>query len=254
MKRKINSDQKIKNLKFIRNTCYFFNIVLILFALLERAYIINVKFNLVPILVIISIIMIIFITIMHIKNNPYKVDTLLIEILGIVLVSFFVILGDKRKNDIEFGNNSDMADATIYNVVKYVTYHKGGCSPGTIKCAGGCCYADGKHAGREDKPYYTVRYKYEISFDVGEDSYESNLWESVHIEFSNKKYAEKNKSKYSKYDRITIFYDKNNPINVREYITTDYGTEYYVILAIVILFQFVYYALFGIFVKKYIND
>lgn len=254
MKRKINNDQKIKNLKMIRNIYYSVSIVLFLFALLERINVININFNLIPVLIVLLIIVIIIISVMHLINNPNKVDTLLIEIIGIILVFSFAILGDLRKNDIKFANNSDKTEATIYNVMKYFEYHRGGCKPGQIRCSSGCCYADGKRAGSEDEPYYTVSYKYEISFIIDEKTYNSNLWEYDRKKYSSEKYAEKSKSKYSKYNNLTIFYDKDNPTNVREYITTNYGTEYYVILVIVILFQFVYYVLFNNFVKKYINN
>lgn len=254
MKKKINNDQKIKNLKMIRNIYYSVIFVLFLFALLERINIINLSFNLIPVLIVLLIIVIIIISVMHLINNSNKVDTLLIEIIGIILVFSFAILGDSRKNDIKFANNSDMTEAIVSNIYKYVTYHDGGCKGAQIDHGGWCYYANGEKAGPPSKPYYKVSYKYTVDYSIGNNAYSGEFTEDVHKEFSNKKYAEKTKSKYSKYDHIIIFYDKDNPTNVREYITTNYGTEYYVLLVIVVLFQFVYYVLFNNFVKKYINN
>lgn len=232
-----------KKLKAIIITYSIFTIIVFALALLKKYSVINSNVSLILIYFIMAIIdfCIMVVLVYQMEKVCRKKElgvSLCLSFIGIFLLVAFGIVIDIRKELIDFSKNATKIDALVYKEVeKDITKYEDNCV-GVEK--GRYCYVGDTKILMKD-PYYEIKYIYYLQYNVNGKEYTSTYREKENKKFSSKQMASSyNKSKYKKGDYITIYYDNDNPENIKSDFSLGFGMVY-VIELITIVFQCFYF-------------
>ena len=216
-----------RKLKTVIITYIIFAIVIFTLTLLKKYSVINSNFSLIFIYIIIAMIFLLTIVLLCAKSFSSKEinNSICINIVGIALLTIFAIAVDIRKELIDFSKNATRTEAFIYkDVEKDIDYHKERCTVGREK--GNYCYVgDSKHS--KEPAYYDVEFIYHLKYTVEDEIYTSTYRKQEGGKFSSEQMANSWESKYKKGDYITIYYDNDNPEEVRENFALGFGMIYF---------------------------
>lgn len=243
-----------RKLKSIIITYSMFAIIVFILALLKKYSVISSDFSLILFYFIMAIIafgiMIVFVCQMDkVCRKKEPGASLCLGLIGIFLLVAFGIAIDVRKELIDFSKNATKIDALVYkDIEKNITKHtKNNCHGVEI---GNYCYVGDNKTYFEDYDYYKLEYIYYLRYIVDDEEYTSTYSEKESKEFSSELEASKyNQAKYSKGDYITIYYDNDNPENIKGVFALGFGIAYF-FEVIAILFQIVYFIKH----KKYMKE
>lgn len=257
MVNKINNNAKQKEflkrkLKTIIITYSIFAIIVFTLSLLKKYSVINSNFSLIPFYLIMAIldfgIMIVLVCQMEKVCRTKKTGvSLCLGFIGIFLLVAFGIAIDVRKELIDFSKNATKIDALVYkDVEKDITKHKDTCVGKEI---GRYCYFGDKKR-RMKEPHYEIEYIYHLRYVVNGEEYTTIYKEKESKEFDNEQWANSyNGSKYKKNDYITIYYDNDDPENIKGNFVLGFGMVYF-FEVIALLFQIIYFIKH----KKYVKE
>lgn len=214
-------------------------------SLLKKYSIINSNFYLIPfyfVLAIItySIIIILYSKMEKIYHKKVSAASMILSLIGIFLLVFYGTAVDLKKESIDFSKNATKIDAFIYkDIEKNITKHtKHNCNGVQI---GNYCYVGDYKSYNVDYDYYQLEYIYHLRYIVNDEEYTSIYSEKESKEFSSELAASKyNQAKYKKGDYITIYYDNDNPENIKGDFSLSFGMIYFFEI-IIILFQLYYF-------------
>lgn len=256
------SNNKTKQNEFLKRklkatiiTYSIFAIIVFILALLKKYSVISSNFYLIPFYFIMAIIAfgIMLVFVLQMERKVYKRKepgaSLALGVVGIFLLVAFGIAIDIRKELIDFSKNATKIDALVYkDIEKNITKHtKNNCHGVEI---GNYCYVGDQKTYLEDYDYYKLEYIYHLRYIVDDEEYTSTYREKESKEFSSELEASKyNQSKYSKGDYITIYYDNDNPENIKGGFALGFGIAYF-FEVIALLFQIVYFIKH----KKYMKE
>lgn len=237
------ADKKKKSISIVIIYSIFVFVIVTL-SLLKKCSIINSNFYLIPfyfVLAIItySIIIILYSKMEKIYHKKVSATSMILSLIGIFLLVFYGTAIDLKKESIDFSKNATKIDAIIYkDMEKNITKHtKHNCHGVQI---GNYCYVGDYKSYNEDYDYYQLEYIYHLRYIVNDEEYTSIYSEKESKEFSSELEANKyNQAKYSKGDYITIYYDNDNPENIKGNFSTGFGMVYFIEI-IVILYQLYY--------------
>lgn len=250
MANKINNKTKQneffkKKLKTIIITYSIFAIIVFILALLKKYSIINANFSLILFYIIMAIITFIIIIVLcnQMEKNQRKKETaisILINFIGIVLLITLGISIDVRKEIIDFSKNATKTDALIIDIDKDVQFVRDNCGSNGRRHGNRCkSNTSDLEWGAED--YYQVYFTYNIQYMVENQTYISKYRSNESKpKFEYKEQATNCKPKYKKGDYITIYYDNDNPENIKGNFSLGFGMVY-AIESITIAFQCFYF-------------
>lgn len=229
-----------KKIKTVAMTYIIFATSIFILTLLKKYSVINSSFELIFIYLIMATIFLFTIVLLCAKSFSAKeINTsICINVAGIALLTIFAIAVDIRKELIDFSKNATKTEALVYkDVEKDIDYHKERCNVGREK--GNYCYVgDNKYS--KEPAYYDIEFIYHLKYNVEDEIYTSTYRTKEGGKFSSEQMANSWESKYKKGDHIVIYYDNDNPEEVRENFASGFGMVYF-FEVIAILFQFYYF-------------
>lgn len=233
-----------KKLKATIITYSIFAIIIFILALLKKYSVISSDFSLILFYFIMAIIAfgIMLVFVLQIEQKVYKRKepgvSLCLGLIGIFLLVAFGIAIDVRKELIDFSKNATKTEALVYkDVEKDIDYHEERCTIGRERADG--CYVGDNRYGKEPA-YYDVEFIYHLKYNVEDEIYTSTYRKQEGGEFSSEQMANSWESQYKKGDYITIYYDNDDPTNIRGNFALGFGMVYF-FEVIAILFQFYYF-------------
>lgn len=246
-----NKNNKIaKQNKFLKGkltaiviTYSIFASIIFILALLKKYSVISSDFFLIIFYFIMASITTIIIVLLYcqIEKVFSKKEILIatiINLIGIFILVAFGIAVDIRSELIDFSKNATKTEALVYkDVEKEIDYYQESCSAGIKK--GNYCYS-GDNKVPVNSDYYKVLCIYHLKYTVDDEIYTSIYRKQEGGKFDSEQDAKNFKSKYQKGDYITIYYDNDNPEEVRENFALGFGIIYFFEI-IAILFQFYYF-------------
>ena len=251
MANKNNNENKQKELKNIIIIYSIFAIIIFTLTLLKKYSIINSNFELLFIYIIIATFFLLTIVLLCAKSFSSKeiCNSMCINIVGIAILTIWGITIDIKKELIDFSKNATKTEALVYmDVEKDISYHKKRCNVG-IEKYNHCYVGDSEYYLEPEPAYYDVTYIYHLQYTVEDEIYKSIYRKQEGGKFSNEQKANSWKPKYKKGDYITIYYNNENPDDVRESFTLGFGMVYF-LEVITILFQVIYFIKH----KKYMKE
>ena len=241
-----------RKFKMVIITYSIFAILSFILVLLKKYSVISSNFSLIPFYFIMAIIAFAIMIVLVCKmDRIYRKKeiglSLCLNFIGIFLLVALGIAIDIRKELIDFSKNATKIDALVYkDIEKNITQHKDSCIG--VKKGRYCYNGDNKRLMKD--PYYKIEWIYYLRYNVNNVEYTSTYREKERKEFSSEIRAENyNDSRYNKGDYITIYYDNDNPENIKGNFALGFGMVY-LLEVIAILFQIIYFIKH----KKYIKD
>lgn len=257
MANKINNKTKQKN-EFLKRklttiiiTYSIFAIIIFILALFKKYSVISSNFSLIPFYFIMAIIsygiMIVLVCQMgKVCRKKEPGASLCLSFIGIFLLVAFGIAIDVRKELIDFSKNATKIDALIINIDKNEKFVKDKCVNGIRH--GTRCKSTTSDQEWYAKDYYEVYFTYQLQYTVGEKIY-TTKYNDDKQKFDYKEQATNCKSKYNNGDYITIYYDNDDPENIKRDSASGFGMVYF-FEVIAILFQIIYFIKH----KKYMKE
>lgn len=230
---------KLKNIVI---TYIIFLIIVFILALFKKYSVISSDVSLIPFYLISAIIAFGIMIMLACKmNKVYRKKepgvSLCVNFIGIFLLVSFGMAIDIRKELIDFSKNSTKTDAIIIEISKNEKFVKDKCDNGIRH--GPRCKSITSDQEWYAKDYYEVYFTYQLQYRVGEKIYTSKYNDDKQ-KFDYKEQAANCKSKYDTGDYITVYYDNDNPKNIKRDFALGFGMVYF-FEVIAILFQFYYF-------------
>lgn len=235
------ADLKKKSKTIITVYSIFISIVTTL-SLLKKYSIINSNFYLIPFYIIIAIITYGIIIILYSQTEKaYRkkasATSLILSVIGIILLVFYGTAIDLKKELIDFSKNATKIEALIIDIDKNQKFVRDKCVNGIRH--GTRCKSTTSDEEWYAKDYYEVYFTYELEYIVENEIYTSKYNDDKQ-KFDYKEQTTNYKSKYNKGDYITIYYDNDNPENIKGNFSLNFGMIYFFEI-IVILFHLYYF-------------
>lgn len=162
---------------------------------------------------------------------------MILSVIGIILLVFYGTAIDLKKELIDFSKNATKIEALIIDIDKNQKFVRDKCVNGIRH--GTRCKSTTSDEEWYAKDYYEVYFTYELEYIVENEIYTSKYNDDKQ-KFDYKEQTTNYKSKYNKGDYITIYYDNDNPENIKGNFSLNFGMIYFFEI-IVILFHLYYF-------------
>lgn len=153
-------------------------------------------------------------------------ENLIVLIISLILLGMISITVDNQKDIEKFLPNSSKTVGNIYDIRQYINYHQRTSRWSVI---------DEDKRPRRD--FYKVSYKYYVYYVINGKDYETTFNERDNLDYHSKSRAENSSPKHNKGEEITIYYNKDNPKDIRLNVNTHSNLTIYIFEIVIILLQ-----------------